>query len=296
MKIHPTAYVSPEAKIGANVEIGPFSIVESGAILADDCRLLAHVSIKSDTVLGNSTTVGEGAVLGGLPQHKSIPTEPGTVAIGARNVIREHVTIHRAMHAGQETLVGDDCLLMVGAHVAHDCRVGNQVLLTNGVMLGGHVQVGDRACLGGNAAVHQFCRIGRLAMVGGCTKVVQDVPPFVLIDGPASMIVGLNRIGLRRAGFDRNDIAQLKAAYRLIYRQGLMFDAMVAALEQQFPIGVAAEFATFFQSGERGFVQERRSPPRVTLKIHPALDEIDYEMDSEMDHELDDEGPLRDAA
>lgn len=288
MKIHPTAYVSPEAEIGANVEVGPFSIVESGAIIADDCRLLARVSIKSGTVLGNYTTVGEGAVIGGWPQHKDVTTEPGTLVIGARNIIREHVTIHRAMHAGQETSVGDDCMLMVGSHVAHDCRVGNQVLLTNGVMLGGHVQVGDRACLGGNAAVHQFCRVGRLAMVGGCSKVVQDIPPFVLTDGPASMIVGLNRIGLRRAGFDRYDVAQLKAAYRLIYRQGLTFDEIVAALEQEFPIGVAAEFATFFQSGERGFVQERRSPPRATLKIHSELDEMIYK--------LDDEGPLREAA
>ena len=157
--------------------------------------------------------------------------------------------------------------------MAHDCRVGNQVILTNGVMLGGHVQVGDRACLGGNAAVHQFCRIGRLAMVGGCTKVVQDVPPFMLTDGPGSMIVGLNRIGLYRAGLDRYEILQLKAAYRLIYRQGLTFDVMVAALERQFPTGVAAELTAFFQSGQRGFVQERRSPPRVALRVRPAVDD-----------------------
>lgn len=288
MKIHPTAYVHPQAEIGANVEIGPFSIVEAGAIVADDCRLLARVSIKSGTVVGNSTVVGEGAVLGGLPQHKHPPAEPGTLTIGARNAIREHVTIHRAMHAGQETTIGDDCMLMVGSHVAHDCQVGNHVLLTNGVMVGGHVQVGDQVCLGGNAAVHQFCRIGRLAMVGGCTKVVQDIPPFMLTDGSASMIVGLNRIGLRRAGFDRNDVAQLKAAYRVIYRQGTTFSTMVAALEEQFPTGVAAEFASFFQSGQRGFAQERRSPPGVTLKIHSAIDELDYL--------LDDEEPLREVA
>jgi UDP-N-acetylglucosamine acyltransferase len=292
VKIHPTAYVSPQAEIGANVEIGPFSIVEAGTVLADDCRLLARVSIKSGTTVGSATTVGEGAVLGGLPQHKNPPDEPGTLVIGARNAIREHVTIHRAMQAGQATVVGDDCMLMVGSHVAHDCQIGNEVLLTNGVMVGGHVQIGDRACLGGNAAVHQFCRIGRLAMVGGCTKVVQDVPPFVLTDGTSAMIVGLNRIGLRRAGFDRDDVAQLKAAYRLIYREALTFNEMVASLQQQFPIGVAAEFATFFQSGERGFVQERRSPPRATLKIHSAVDELDYLFDDD----LDDENQLRRAA
>jgi len=181
------------------------------------------------------------------------------------------------MRADQATRVGDDCLLMVGSHVAHDCQVGNRVILTNGVMLGGHVQVGDRACLGGNAAVHQFCRIGRLSMVGGCTKVVQDVPPFVLTDGPSAMIVGLNRIGLRRAGFDHDDVMQLKAAYRLIYRRGLTFEAMLIALETEFPLGVAAEFTSFFRSGQRGFVQERRSPPRVALRVHPAVDDPEDE-------------------
>ncbi len=273
MKIHPTATVSPQAELGANVEIGPYCIVEAGAQIADDCHLLAHASIKSGTRIGSGTTVCESAILGGLPQHMNTTTEPGTVVIGSRNVIREHATVHRAMHAEGQTTIGDDCLLMVGAHVAHDCCVGNQVILTNGVMLGGHVQIGDRVCLGGNAAVHQFCRIGRLAMVGGCTKVVQDVPPFVLTDGPGSMIVGLNRIGLRRAGFDRHDVLQLKAAYRLIYREGLTFDAMIGALEDHFPQGVAAEFAAFFRQGQRGFVQERRSPPRVALRIHPAVDD-----------------------
>lgn len=273
MSIHPTAFVSPQAEVGSNVEIGPFAIVEAGAVVGNECQLLAHSIVKAGTTLGVGTIVGEGTVLGGIAQHKNPPAEAGSVVIGARNVIREHVTIHRAMHAGQTTSVGDDCLLMVGAHIAHDCHVGNQVILTNGVMLGGHVQVGDRACLGGNAAVHQFCRIGRLAMIGGCTKVVQDVPPFVLTDGPGSMIVGLNRIGLRRAGMDRSEIMQLKAAYRLIYRQGLTFDEMVAALERQFPVGVAAELTAFFQSGQRGFAQERRSPPRVALRVHPALDD-----------------------
>ena len=292
MKSHPTAYVSPQAEIGADVEIGPFCIVEPDVKIASGCRLLSHVSIKSGTVLGSENEVGEGTVLGGLAQHNGSPTEPGSLVIGSRNVFREHVTVHRAMHAGKETTIGDGCLLMVGSHVAHDCRIGNQVILTTGVMLGGHVEVGDRACLGGNAAVHQFCRIGRLAMVGGCTKVVQDVPPFVLTDGAGALIVGLNRVGLRRAGFDRDEILQLKAAYRLIYRQGLTFEAMVAALQQRFPNGAASEFATFFQSGERGFVQERRSPPQVALRVYPAVDDELYEAVNEPNNSM----PLRKAA
>jgi UDP-N-acetylglucosamine acyltransferase len=203
------------------------------------------------------------------------PEKVGGVRIGNRNTIREHVTIHRAMHAGHDTIIGDDCLMMVGAHIAHDGNIGSRVILTNGVMLGGHVQVGDRAVLGGNAAVHQFCRIGRLAMVGGCTKVVQDLPPFVLTDGGTALIVGLNRVGLQRAGLTRTEILELKAAYRVIYREGLTFNEMVETLEQRFVQGVATEFAEFFRSGTRGFIQERRSPPKVALRIHSAVDDVE---------------------
>ena len=277
MKIHPTAIVSPDASLADDVEVGPFCIIEEGTRLEAGCRLVSHAIIRTGTTVGPQTTICEGAVLGGLPQHTSSPTEMGGVVIGSGNTIREHATVHRAMHAGNNTTIGNDCLLMVGAHVAHDCEVGNNVILTNGSMLGGHVEVGDRACLGGNSAVHQFCRVGRLAMVGGCTKVVQDVPPFVLTDGATALIVGLNKVGLRRADFSREEILQLKAAYRTIYREGLLFQETIAALEARFPSGVAAEFAEFFHGGKRGFVQERRSPPRVALRVHPALDDVDEE-------------------
>ncbi len=275
--IHSTAIVSDKAHIGADVEIGPFSTVEDDVVLGDRTKLAGHVTIKSGTTLGTDNTVCEGAVLGGFAQHANRPPQSGRVVIGSRNTFREHSTVHRAIHADQTTTIGDDCLLMVGAHVAHDCRVGNRVILTNGVMLGGHVEVGDRACLGGNAAVHQHCRIGRLAMVGGCTKVVQDLPPFVLTDGATALIVGLNKVGLQRAGFTREEVLELKAAYRLIYREGLTFREMVAALEKRFPTGVAGEFAEFFRTGTRGFVQERRSPPKIALRVHPAVDEEEAE-------------------
>jgi len=277
VKIHPSAVVSPGAFLDDEVEIGPYCVVEGEVQIGAGSRLVAHATIRSGTTLGSESTVCEGAVLGGLPQHTNLPTEMGGLVIGARNVIREHSTVHRAMHRGENTTIGDDCLLMVGAHVAHDCHVGSKVILTNGAMLGGHVEVGDRVCLGGNSAVHQFCRIGRLAMVGGCTKVVQDVPPFVLTDGGTALIVGLNKVGLRRADFTRDEILSLKSAYRLIYREGLTFRETVIALERRFTSGVAAEFAEFFQGGDRGFVQERRSPPRVALRVHPAVDELEEE-------------------
>ncbi len=275
VKIHPSAIISPKAELAPDVEIGPYCIVEGDVRIQAGCRLVAHATVRSGTTIGEETSVSEGAVVGALPQHTNPPANLGGLVIGRRNTIREHATIHRAMQQGANTLIGDDCLLMVGAHVAHDCQLGNQVILTNGAMLGGHVEIGDRVCLGGNSAVHQFCRIGRLAMVGGCTKVVQDVPPFVLTDGATALIVGLNKVGLRRADFSRDEILSLKAAYRLIYREGLAFRETVAKLEQRFSTGVAAEFAEFFHGGQRGFTQERRSPPRVTLRVHPAVDEIE---------------------
>ncbi len=279
--IHPTAVVSPRAVVHSSVEIGPFSIVEADAVIGQGCKLAGRTTIKSHTVLGRDVIVGEGAVLGGLPQHISPPEHPGRVVVGERTVIRENVTIHRAMIGEGETRIGSDCLMMVGSHAAHDVRVGNRVIITNNVLLGGHVQVGDRAVLGGAAAVHQFCRIGRLAMIGACAKVVQDVPPFVMTDGESAMIVGLNKVGLRRSGMTREEMDDLKAAYRLIHRQGLLFDEMIAALATAYPSGPAAEFAEFYRGGKRGFVQERRSPPKVAIRIHAAQDELEDEDSSE---------------
>jgi UDP-N-acetylglucosamine acyltransferase len=274
MKIHPTAVVSPRAVVHSSVEIGPFAVVEQDAVIGQGCKLAGRSTVKAHAVLGRDVSVGEGAIIGGMPQHISPPEHPGRVIIGERTVIRENVSVHRAMNTEGETRIGSDCLLMVGAHVAHDCRVGNRVILTNNVLLGGHVQVGDRAVLGGSVGVHQHCRIGRLAMLGAFARIVQDVPPFVLTDGEGGMIVGLNKVGLRRSGMDRSEIDQLKQAYRLIYRQGYTFDDMVAALEQTYSTGPAAEFADFFKTSKRGFVQERRSPPKVAIRLHPAADDL----------------------
>lgn len=275
VKQHPTAIISPRAVVHSSVEIGPFAVVEADAVIGQGCKLASRSTVKSSAVLGREVCVGEGAVIGGAPQHICPPEHPGRVIIGERTVIRENVTVHRAMNADGETRVGADCLLMVGSHVAHDCHVGSRVIITNNVLLGGHVQVGDRAVLGGAVAVHQHCRIGRLAMIGGCARVVQDVPPFVMTDGETAMIVGLNRIGLRRSGMRASEISQLKEAYRLIYRRGLPFDEMVAALAQEFPGSPAIEFAEFFHASKRGFVQERRSPPKVAIRVHPAVEDLD---------------------
>jgi UDP-N-acetylglucosamine acyltransferase len=267
VSIHPLAVVSPHAEIGENVRIGPFCVVEPGVVLGDGCHLASRVTVKSGTILGRDNLVLEGTVLGGMPQHIHMPEYPGTVTIGDGNVLRENVTVHRAMQAGNVTTIGSRCLLMVGSHVAHDCRVGDGVIITNNAMLGGHVAVDDKAYISGGVAVHQFCRIGRLAMVGGLARVRQDVPPFVTIDGGSTMVVGLNKVGLRRAGFSAQDFLQLKHAYRVIYRSGLAWEEMLEALRVRFTTGPAAEFASFFSMGSRGFVQERRTPPGAIFRL-----------------------------
>jgi UDP-N-acetylglucosamine acyltransferase len=228
---------------------------------------MGRVTIKSGTVVGRDNLIMEGTVLGGMPQHLHMPEHPGTTVIGDGNVFRENCTVHRALAAGNETRVGNRCLFMVGAHAAHDCTVEDNVVLTNGTMLGGHVTVGEKAYMGGASAVHQFCRIGRLAMIGGMARVIRDVPPFAMLDGDTAMVVGLNKVGLRRAGFTATDMSQLKRAYRLIYRTGLMWKEMLEALRSEFSEGPAAEYLPFFLGGKRGFVQERRTPPGAIVRL-----------------------------
>jgi len=273
VKIHPQAIVSPQAEIAQDVTIGPFCVVEAGVRIGRGCSLSHGVIVKEGTTLGENNQVFEGAVLGGLPQHSRMPERLGRLAIGSNNTIREYVTMHRAMHEDMATTVGDHNLLMVGTHVAHDYCVGNHVIFANNALLAGHVRVDDRAFLSGAVAVHQFCRIGRLAMVGGHARVVQDVPPYVMVDGLSGYIVGLNLVGLRRNGFLAEEVADLKSAYRMIYRSGLKWTEILAELKSQFSAGPAAQFFDFLSQGTRGFVQERRLPPGSTLKLHNASDE-----------------------
>ena len=265
--IHPLAEVSPGAQLGADVEIGPFVVVEEGAVVGDRCKLLARSSVKSGTVLGSDNLVCEGAIVGGTPQHLQQREEPGRLVMGDRNIIRENATLHRAFRTDATTIVGNDCLLMVGAHVAHDCLLGDHIVLTNNAMLGGHVTIGDRAYLGGGSAVHQFCRIGRIAMIGGLARLDQDVPPFMTVDGESNKVVGLNRVGLRRAGIDAEQRTELKEAYHLLYRGGLKWEALLEAMEQQYTAGPAAELAPFLQNTTRGYVRERHTPRKSTLRI-----------------------------
>jgi UDP-N-acetylglucosamine acyltransferase len=271
-KVHPTAVISPEAEICRDVEIGPFCVVEPDAIIESGCKLESRAVVKSGTRLGPNNHVFEGAVLGGLPQHVHVPDRPGRVVIGAGNTIRENVTVHRALDEDEATVVGDNGLLMANVHIAHDCRVGNNTIFANNAMLAGHVTVGDRAYVSGAVAVHQFCRVGSLAMVGGQSHITKDVPPFVTIDGLSSYVVGLNQIGLRRAGH-ADEISRLKDAYRVIYRSGLTWNEILARLREEFADGLAAQFHQFLSTTTRGIICERRPPPGATIKLRQESDD-----------------------
>ncbi|MCE9529133.1 MAG: acyl-ACP--UDP-N-acetylglucosamine O-acyltransferase [Planctomycetales bacterium] len=280
--IHPTAIVDPTAQLGSDVHVGPFAIIEPGVVVGDGCRLEARAVIKSRTVLGSGNEVGEGAVLGGAAQHLQRQDPGGRLILGDNNRIRENATLHRGYANEAVTTVGNNNLIMVGAHIAHDCKVGNHVVLVNNVMLGGHVQIEDRAYIGGGVGVHQFCRVGRFVMIGAQSRITQDVPHYVLVEGAQAQIIGLNQIGLRRNGFTADDMLQLKQAYRVIYRQGLRWSEVLEHLARDFTAGPAALYHDFLKSGKRGFVQERRISRKAMLKIvDPAApDEIGEEKPS----------------
>jgi UDP-N-acetylglucosamine acyltransferase len=267
VKVHPSAVISTLARIGQDVEIGPFCVIEPEVTIEDGCRLESRVIVKNGTTLGPNNLISDGAILGGFPQHINVPECPGRVVIGSGNTIRENVTIHRAMDEDAETVIGDNNLLMVNSHIAHDCRLGNDTIITNNVMLAGHVTVADRAYMSGASAVHQFCRVGTLAMVGGQGHITKDVPPYVTVDGLSSLVVGLNQIGLRRAGYNVADIRRLKEAYRVIYRSGLAWNDVLARLLAEFNDGPAARFYEFLSTTTRGIVSERRLPPVATVKL-----------------------------
>lgn len=264
-QIHPTALVDSRAELGRSVVIGPFCQVEAGAIIGDDCTLAGGAVIRARTTLGCDNQIGESAVIGGGAQQMDAHEPGGLVVIGDHNRIREHVTIHRGWARDAITVVNDSNLLMVGSHVGHDCKVGSHCILVNHVMLGGFAEIGDGVYLGGASIVGERCRIGRLAMLGAMANIDQDVPPYVTVVD--SQVVGLNRVGLGRNGFAVEEMTQLKAAYRVIYRQGLPREEVMAILKAEFVSGPAAEFNDFLSGGERGFVAERQVSRKTELKL-----------------------------
>jgi UDP-N-acetylglucosamine acyltransferase len=217
-RIHPTALVDASAVLGVDVEIGPWAIVGPGCIVGDGAVLSARATLERDVTLGAGVKVGVGSVLGGDPQDLKYRGEPTRVEIGDGTVLREYSTVNRGTAHSWVTKVGSGCFLMSYVHLAHDCMLGDGVLISNGTQLAGHVVVEDRATISGLCAVHQFVHVGAHAFVGGCSRVAQDVPPYVKAVGNPVKLFGLNSVGLQRSGFAEPVVRELKRAYRLLFR------------------------------------------------------------------------------
>lgn len=216
--IHPTAIIEPGAKLGEGVQIGPFCIVGPHVELGDGVRLKSHVVVAGHTSIGPRCEIFPFASIGHAPQDLKYRDEPSTLTIGAECIIREGVTMNPGTgHGTMKTTVGDRCFFLANAHVAHDCRVGNNVVMANNVMLAGHCKIGDYAILSGGAGVHQFVRVGPHAFVGGMSGVENDVIPYGMVLGNRAYLAGLNIIGLRRRAFSRDQIHDLRRAYRLLF-------------------------------------------------------------------------------
>ncbi|MBI5681789.1 MAG: acyl-ACP--UDP-N-acetylglucosamine O-acyltransferase [Deltaproteobacteria bacterium] len=222
IKIHPTAIIHPDAEIGDNVEIGAYSIVGGNVKIGSNVRICPHVVIEGWTDIGTNCKIFQFTSIGAPPQDLKFGGERSEVIIGENNTIREFVTINRAtLHGGGKTVIGNNNLLMAYVHVAHDCKIGNSNILANAATLAGHIEVFDHAIIGGLVAIHQFVRIGCYSIIGGASAVTHDIPPYVMAVGNRAKLYGLNKIGLRRHGFPREEITNLKKAYDIIFRNGL---------------------------------------------------------------------------
>ena len=250
MPIHPTAIVDPRAKIDPTVHVGPFCIIEGEVEIEAGCRLLHSVYVTGWTTIGADCEVHPHVILGHAPQDIKYHGERSYCRIGRGCIIRENASVHRGTIPDSETTVGEGCFLLGGSHVGHNCRVGNKVTLINNVLLAGHVTVEDCVTIGGATAVHQFVRIGELAMVAGGARVVMDVPPFALTD-PQGRVAGLNRIGLRRNEYGREELVALRDAYRTLYGGRAEFRDSVRVLAAQATTPATKKLLRFIESPTR---------------------------------------------
>ena len=258
----PNVEIHPSARVAAGVEIGPFSVVGPGCVIGRGCRLHNGVTLAHNTTLGEDNEVFPGAVVGALPQDRKYAGEESRVVIGDRNQIREGVTVHGGTRLGGGlTQIGNDNLLMAQCHVAHDCIVEDEVIIANGVLLGGHVKIETGASLGGLAAVHHFVSIGTQAFVGGLSRVTQDVPPYLLVQGGPARVRSVNTVGLKRVGVPAETLQALKRACRTIYREDLLrSEALEDVLAEGRDVPEIARLVEFLRragEGRQGRARER---------------------------------------
>ena len=255
-QIHPTAIIDPGAEIGTGCVIGAYCVVGRLVKLGAGCTLHHHVSVTGPSCIGARNRFHPFACIGQQSQDLKYTEEPTCLEIGDDNVFREFCTVHRGTAPQSCTRIGHGGNFLAYTHIAHDCVIGNHVIFSNNGTVAGHVEVGDFAIIGGLTAIHQFCRIGQHAITGGCSKIVQDVPPFMIADGNPARVRGVNKVGLERHGFDENRLRTLKEAYRILYRSSLNLqeavEKMSLTLDPSADLAVLTAFAT---SSARGIIR-----------------------------------------
>jgi len=253
--IHPTAIISPKAKLDSTVRVGPYAVIDAGVELGAGCVVGPYVYLTGLLTAGAGNQFHAGGVIGDAPQDLKYDGTPTRVRIGANNIFREHVTVHRSNKPAEETIIGSNNLLMANVHIGHNSHVHDHVILANGVLLAGHVTIFDRAFLSGNAAVHQFVRVGTLAMMQGLSGVTQDLPPYA-VSRAMNEMCGLNIIGMRRAGISAADRLEVKRLYHELFRSGKNLRAAVTAVQGKFTSEPAKTMLTFIAEAKRGVVAD----------------------------------------
>ena len=249
--IHPLALVDSGAQLAEDVVVGPFCFIESDVVIGSGTRLESHVTIKSGTTLGSDNYIAQGAILGGDPQDRKYQGEKTYLKIGDRNVIREYVTIHRGSKEGQYTTVGNNCYLMAFVHLGHDCTIHDSVTITNGVGVSGHCTIEEMVTIGGVAALHQWVRVGKVAMIGGMSRIVKDVPPFMITEGHEQTVHDINAIGLRRYGVTAESRLALHKACKLLFKSQLGLTNALETVRREVVITPDVEYLLAFE--ERRF-------------------------------------------
>ena len=251
--IHPTAVVHPGARLGAGTVVGPYCVIGEHVVLGEECRLHSHVVIDGHTELGRGNQLFPFTSIGLQTQDLKWKGGLTRTRIGDNNTFRESVTVNSATGDGEITTVGSNNHILAYSHIAHNVTLGDHVIMSNVATLAGHVTVEDHAVVGGLAAVHQFCRIGRLSIIGGCSKVVQDVPPFMMADGNPARTRTVNKVGLERRGVGGETLAALKLAYRILFREGLNISNAVERIKSTVPdLPEVAHLISFIEKTERG--------------------------------------------
>jgi UDP-N-acetylglucosamine acyltransferase len=255
-RIAPTARIDPDANIGAQSIIGEYCVIESDVVIGPHCLLEPYVYVKRWTTMGERNEISAGTVLGTDPLDKNFTGERSYLRIGSNNRIREHYTVSRGTQPESVTVIGDGNYIMTSGHIAHNCTIGNNTVIASCALIAGHVDVEDEAFISGGVVVHQFSKIGRLAMIGGNSRVNLDVPPFFMYSDFNVSPIGVNLVGLKRAGFGDEEVVVLKKAYRLLYRSRLKLETALERIEAELPGELTGHLVRFIRSSKRGICRE----------------------------------------